>query len=227
MSKTAETKWAAYDYGQFRLVNRCWVLHQLSQVAPGSLYNQRVGEYLTPKYLEVRLALSAGIPPGASLRLIIFKRKDRTYVPNGDTQSAWAAGPSNQYVVADPATGSMSSNFNPFTSSFESYYLDTTRKGDLQVVMDRKFQLGSDAQGTFKTLKVYPKVAGKMHYAPGSSEADTAYYMAWTFFSERVARGGVIGPDGNQIISTAEPTLVAPTTVPGVRISSIFKYIDI
>ena len=228
LARNIETKWAAYDYGQYRLVTGAWTVHHISNVAGGGAYNQRIGEYLTPKSIEVRIGLSTHLPPNTVLRCIVFRRKDKAYSPQSDIIGGWNTGTSNTYPVTSPVTGSMSVNFNLAPSFFETYYLDPSRKGDLQVVSDKKYTLGSATAGTFKLIVMRPKVAHtKLHYAPGASEADTGYYIAWGLWNDKSPIGGCLDNAGNPItMINPGPSLVPPTNIPSLRISSNFRYTD-
>lgn len=229
LASQEETKWtttAIAGSGQL-LINRFWQCNSVNTVAPGSLYNQRIGEYISPKSLNIRLTLTQGLPASTSLRIIVFKTKLRTYRPTSDTLLGWGSGPSNQFQVQDPATNPLNQWFNADPSAYDAFDLDNSGKGMLLKVKDMTLTQGGAAAGSAKNINMFVKLAStKLHYTPGDTLPDSGYYVAWQWFNNRVVKGGTINTNGDQIISAAVPSTTPPSTLPSITMNAMFKYTD-
>lgn len=210
LTKQLEVKYYRSNYGPTYLMNKTWMVQPLSQVPAGTTAVTRIGEYITPKSIEIRMAFYDGIPEGLQIRVVLFKVRNTGFQPASDTWTGWASGASNQFMITAGTTGSyLAQDFQAFDPMARNEGVEK----QVTIVSDKWLSgsgVGDPAGARF--VHIQQQLSGKLHFTPGyAAGADKGYYLGLCCYNCRVPTGAVFSPGlGNQFIN---PTLTPVMTV--------------
>lgn len=207
LQRNLERKWLQTTITNTIATNNVFLcVGDLSNVPVGTTGNTRIGEYIRPVMLDIKLCFQEGIPEYTAARVVLFRNKNVGYTMTGDTvsgNSTTAAGTTTQGTVASVLTASPLV-FDPMSN-------DEGLAGNVTIVKDLWLNSGTNSAATrFVHWKI--KLNGQIHYTVGGQGADNKYMLSITYFNGQLA-------SGQQICGAAatSPTVGYPNSQTGIN----------
>lgn len=204
------------------LINGRGTISSLTNVPIGMTGNTRVGEYISPKSISIKLAFPNGIAPGMVVRVLVFRPKTNQFIPTPDAVAAWASGPTNQYGAL--TRGNIGQLLAYDGSKWDPLSRDEGGSASITVVKNM-WITAKDLPVSTRNFSMYIKPVQKIHFSPGGNGADNGYYMWICGYSYSIPIGACFSTGSNaQIVKTTDP--VPDTTTIYYRGTARFVYAD-
>lgn len=185
LARQVETKWNVTSQ-RIPLVNGCWQYLQDTTALPiNSTGSGRVGEWIDPTKLMLRLSLLQGLSLNTIFRIIVFKPKIKNWGPTPDAISGASLSSAGTVV-----RGSLTGMFQFSPGQFDGYLQNQTTVGQspVQMLLDKWIKPTGNPSTPLVFTKTIP-LKGKIHYTPNIGSADYPVFVACMAYNEQQPSG--------------------------------------
>lgn len=158
--------------------NKSMLVWSVTDTITGMARNQRIGDYITPVSLALKMTLPEGVPKNSVIRLTVIKVNNDNFLPVGD------AIVNGNWTYTAPTLSNLGSELSVDPTKWDGIVNHVGP--DRNVMIKKNITLTTGSQpGSFKQINTTVPLSGKLRYSPGNSVADQGYYVVLRIWSSK------------------------------------------